>query len=347
METLGNSLSVVPIGGRDITNSVLKSGQYDALIVRSITKVNEELLRNTNVSFAGTATSGTDHIDTTYLESAGISFYSAPGSNANSVAEYVVFSILDWGKSNGILVDGKTIGIVGFGNIGKIVADYAHRMGLIVLVNDPPQKDAGFGFPDYVSYAEFDELICSSDIITNHVPLEKSSKYPTEKMFSNDVISSIKSNALFIHTSRGLVVDETALLKRLAMRDITAVVDVWENEPLANDYLVKYCQLATPHIAGYSYDGKLKGALMMAKAIENQYGIVVNTKLIEDELMNVESRFKVNSQHGEIYQLLLNSRKLNDDCLKFIESMHLDETGRRREFDKLRKEYPIRRENLF
>ena len=338
---------VITASGREINRELLMNKETDAIISRSLTKINADLLDGTAIKFVGTSTSGIDHVDTKYLKANKIQFAYAPGSNANSVAEYVVYAILMWAKVNDISLKGKNIGIVGYGNIGKIVADYANALGLNVLVNDPPLKDDNFIFPDNVAYRSIDELCAESDIITNHVPLTKSGKYATAGLFSASLINTIENDSLFIHTSRGYVVDEKSLLERLTMRELTAVIDVWENEPFVNPAIVKYCFMATPHIAGYSYDGKLKGALMMAEAVENYFGVTTHKDILLEELDRGVEKVEANSSYESIRESLESNRALRHDYVDFLQTMLIDDkTARALAFDRLRKQYPRRRESI-
>ncbi len=177
--------------GRELSKHELIKSSCSSLFVRSTTKIDSTLIEGTSVKFIGTATSGIDHVDVEYLKINNITFTFAPGSNANSVAEYVVYSILKWRSLIQSEIENKTIGIVGFGNIGKIVARYSNYMGMKILVNDPPLKDSGCDFPEYVEYTGLDELIARSDIITNHVPLTIVGSYPTHNLFNEQNIKLI------------------------------------------------------------------------------------------------------------------------------------------------------------
>jgi erythronate-4-phosphate dehydrogenase len=348
-ESLAGCGIIVRFNGRKLTNDDLKKSNCQYLFVRSTTKVNESLLEKSNVRFVGTATSGIDHIDTQYLKSKGIHFCSAPGANANSVAEYVLYSMIIYSKKHNVTLKDKTIGVVGFGNVGKIVARYANLMGLDVLVNDPPLHDDGFIFPDYVQYIGLNEICESADIITNHVPLTFSGKdkHPTNRLFNNDNIQKIKSGSLFIHTSRGGVADEEALLAKISRGEVIAAIDVFESEPLVNIELARSAILSTPHIAGYSRDGKIKGSLMMAQQFKNVTGAEPNMQPFKDELTNYspmkESDFK---DYEKIFDLIYNNRKLHEDHKRFLETLELNDTDRAKQFDILRKQYPVRRESL-
>jgi len=333
--------------GRNLTNEELIQSQCDILYVRSTAKVNKELLKNTNVKFVGTATSGIEHIDTEYLRKAGIYFASASGSNANSVAELVIYSILKWSRITGRTLKNETIGIIGYGNIGKIVAKVSSYIGLQALANDPFLKDANFNFPDFVKYSDLKSLLSGSDIITNHIPLTTNTNYPTHHLISDNEIDKIKNSSLFIHTSRGGVVNELSLINRLRKKSVFLAIDVWENEPLINTELAKMCMLATPHIGGYSRDGKLRGVKMMIDAFQKFTGVNVESSIIQKELEvyhPVEQSSYSNLDH--IYNLLKQSRQFDDDHKSLLQTLELPEKERAMQFDLLRKNYPIRRESL-
>ena len=345
-ECLKSTCNVTKFSGRLLTNEALIHDNCDALIVRSVTKVNESLLAGTNINFIGTATAGMDHIDTAYLKKKKINFYNAPGSNANSVAEYVIYSILKWSFLKNANLENKSIGIVGFGNVGKIVGYYAYRMGMQVFVNDPPLLDSGFIFPQYANYLQLEELCSKCDIITNHVPLEKEGKYPTFRLFGSNNLSLLNPDSLFIHTSRGFVVDEAVLADKVLEKNITTIIDVWENEPDFNTALARNSLIATPHIAGYSYDGKLKGALMMARQLSSFYQIEPGINLILEELnsdMNLSLNFK---DFHSIFSTLNENRQIDEDNFLFQLLYDLTIEEKKKGFDGIRKNYPVRRESL-
>ncbi len=333
--------------GRELTNKNLKENGCNALFVRSTTKLNQALLDGTDVKFAGTSTSGIDHVDTEYLKKEKIYFAYAPGSNANSVAEYVVYSILKWQKLTNSDLKNKTIGIIGYGNIGKIAANYVNYMGLKVFVNDPPLKDSGFSFPDFTKYAELDELCSKSNVITSHVPLTSEGKYKTFHLFNKNNIRLIKNGSLFIHTSRGGLAEEEPLLKRLTNNEIQAAIDVWENEPLINAKLAKAAMLATPHVAGYSREGKLRGAKMLAESFRIYTRLEPDLSEIERELssyhpMPVEKYM----DYDKLFNLLRESRNIDEDTINLLATLELHDSSRIAEFDLLRKNYLLRREIL-
>lgn len=234
----------------------------DVLIVRSETKVNEALLRGSRVRFVGTATIGTDHIDTEYLKSEGIAFASAPGCNSNSVKEYLVGALLELSVSRNFSLEGKSIGVVGVGNVGRKVVAAAKSLGLTVLENDPPRARAEGGS----GFVSLDEIL-SADIITLHVPLTKGGTDPTYHLFNKEKFSRFQTGKIFINTSRGGVVETSSLKHAIAGRSITAsVLDVWENEPDIDSGLLSLVTIGSPHIAGYSLEGKVNGTKMIHDA---------------------------------------------------------------------------------
>ncbi|MDA3843997.1 MAG: 4-phosphoerythronate dehydrogenase [Candidatus Kapabacteria bacterium] len=346
-ESLISCAEVITFKGRELRNSDLIENNCRALIVRSTTKINADLLEGTAVEFVGTATSGTDHIDLDYLNINKIQFADAPGSNANSVAELVVYSAIRYAEMIGESLRGKTIGIIGFGNIGKIVAKYAHNFEMNILINDPPLLDEKYSFPDYVTNTDIDTLCSESDILTNHVPLTKYGQYPTYGLLNAERINSMKQGALLIHSSRGFVVEEKPLIRRLKSKSLYASVDVWENEPLINPELVRLVFHASPHVGGYSRDGKLKGTMMMIKAFAAYSGLTPNTEAIDDELKSYKAvQAKKYSDADYIVNLLQEKRQFEADDKAMREMIDTPIEDRPGTFDMLRKKYPVRRESL-
>jgi erythronate-4-phosphate dehydrogenase len=258
-EAFGQFGIVTLASGRTITTSML--AQTDILLVRSVTNVNEKLLAGTPVRFVGTATIGTDHIDREYLNRNNIGFASAPGSNARSVAQYIAAALLQCSCDGSISLAGKTLGIIGAGHVGKLVRTAAHALGMHCLLNDPPLEK----FSDDTLYVPLERLLCESDAVTMHVPLTRTGPYATYAMADAAFFLHMKQGAFFINTSRGSVVNETALQnsrKRLGK----IVLDVWNNEPDIASATLSCADIATPHIAGYSYDGKVSGTRMIYNA---------------------------------------------------------------------------------
>ena len=246
--------------GNKITNNRLKDA--DILIVRSVTKVDEVLLKGTPVKFVGTATIGTDHIDLDYLKKNNITFADAKGCNAYSVAEYVIVSLLHLAVKLNLQLKGKTIGIVGVGNIGSKVAAFADALGMEVLLNDPPLQRQGVKR----SFVSLNEIL-EADIITFHVPLNKEGIDKTFHILDENKFSAIKGNTIIINSSRGAVIDNKALLKAIREKNLKVVLDVWENEPNISIDLLKEVVIGTPHIAGYSWEGKVNGTILIYNAL--------------------------------------------------------------------------------
>lgn len=319
--------------GREITNEVLKKA--DVLLVRSVTNVDEKLLDGTKVKFIGTATIGTDHIDTKYLNENNIAFSSAKGCNADAVAEYVLTAISKIVAEKNLLFNELTIGVVGCGNIGSRVAKYVSALGMKVLKNDPPLQRISKN-NNFVSIDEIE----NADIITLHVPLNTEGIDKTVHLFNKERLLRLKENSILINTSRGAVVDNNALLEILQSKNITTVLDVWENEPQINEYLLKMTTLATPHIAGYTLEGKVNGTKIIYDALCR----FLNVKSIwKPELPSVtENRIKIKLQQPiEEIISLLSSRiyDIKNDDLQLKNSENPVKN-----FDLLRKYYPLRRE---
>lgn len=237
----------------------------DALIVRTRTRCDRHLLEGSKVQFVATATIGIDHLDTEWLDSAGIHWVNCPGCNASSVGQYVETSLMRLSLTSGV-----TVGIVGCGHVGSEVKKVCERMGLNVIVNDP--------FVDDPSYVSLDEIISKSDIITFHVPLTHKGEHPTYKMADRAFFDSLATRErpleCIFNTSRGGIIDEQSLLDALDKGVIRhAVIDTWENEPDINRRLLERADIATPHIAGYSADGKVKADNMVLDALCRHFSL--------------------------------------------------------------------------
>ena len=344
-DACNNHGAVHIFSGGELTSESLIDTGCTVLFARSTVKIKEALLKGTKVRFVGTATSGTDHVDKEYLMQQNIAFASALGSNANSVAEYVIWNMLKYSVENKIELTGKTLGIIGYGNIGKLVEKYGTYLKMEVIVNDPPLLEQGH--IKQSNHTNIDELIQNSEIITNHVPLEFGGKHPTHHSFNKERISNIKKDALFIHTSRGGVVNEKALLRRINNHEITAVVDVWEGEPDFNTELARNAVFATPHIAGHSFDAKITGA----KAILDSYNAFAKCKIQSTELNAEFGKHKVSERNIfqdtiTLYKLITESRKLNDDHKYMLNIADMPTDQRKTGFSDYRRNYPIRREVL-
>lgn len=256
--TLGNTLMVPE---PEINPQVVR--QADMLITRSKVKITNDLLEHSNLKFYGTATAGTDHMDIDALERRGVAWSEAAGSNANSVAEYIM-AVLSWLAVNRQLSwAGKTIGIIGAGHVGSRVAMLAEIMGMNVLLNDPPLRDkTGADI-----YRDLNDVLGRSDVVSLHVPLTDNGDQPTREMANKLFFAAMKPGAVFINASRGEVVDEYALDYASLKRVFSAIVlDVFNHEPDINIDTLQLSTLATPHIAGYSLDARLKGTDVIYRA---------------------------------------------------------------------------------
>lgn len=326
------------LNGRSFTNNEVKDA--DVLIVRSITPVDKELLKNSKVKFIGTATIGTDHIDLNYLESKKIKFADAKGCNADSVAEYVFTALLRVASEEKISLKGKTIGVVGIGNIGSRVAKLAELFGMKVLKNDPPLDRKGVG----QNYSSLNELL-GTDIITLQVPLSLEGIDKTFHLFNGDNLKKIKPGAIIINTSRGAVINSTNLLEEDAQKNFKLILDVWEHEPLINNSLVERSKVGTAHIAGYSLEGKVNGTKMIYDSLCQYLNIKPTWKPELPKIEQTDLRVPEGETYEErLYKLFATIYNIqNDDSkLREISKYRLNEQAGY--FDKLRKDYPIRRE---
>jgi erythronate-4-phosphate dehydrogenase len=237
--------------------------EADILVIRSETKVNPGLLNGSPVRFVGTATIGTDHVDVEYLAARGIGFASAPGCNANSVAEYITAALLTLSHRFGFGLAGKSLGVVGVGNIGSKVVKVGEALGMTVLRNDPPLARQT-GDSRFLPL----EALMDADIITLHVPLSRSGPDATYHFFDATRIAAMKSGSILINASRGAVVETMAIRDALVRKHVrTAVLDVWEKEPTITAELLSLVSIGTAHVAGYSLDGKVNAVRMIYHAL--------------------------------------------------------------------------------
>lgn len=260
VHTIADEIVYAP--GKDFTPELVRDA--DALIIRTRTHCNRELLEGSRVKFIATATIGFDHIDTDYCQQAGIEWRNAPGCNSASVAQYVQSSLLIWKSLRNKELGGLTIGIVGVGNVGSRIAKVAQDFGMRVLLNDLPREEKeGSG-----SFTSLNKIAEECDIITFHVPLYKEGNYKTFHLADREFFQSLKRKPIIINTSRGEVIDTDALLEALNNQTISdAIIDVWEHEPDINRELLEKVMIGTPHIAGYSADGKANATRMSLDAI--------------------------------------------------------------------------------
>jgi erythronate-4-phosphate dehydrogenase len=329
--------------GRKLAAADVKDA--DALLVRSITRVNAGLLDGSRVRFVGTATIGVDHIDQDYLRARGIGFSAAPGCNARSVAEYFVAALLHLHVKHGLEVDGKTLGIVGYGNVGRAVAAIAPALGLKVIVSDPPLVDAG----EPGTFVSLLEIAERADIVTMHTPLTKTGAHPTFRMANAAFYAAIEKSArpiVLMNMGRGEAMDEPALLAALeAGRVSRLVLDVFPGEPNVNPELARRADLISPHIAGYSIQGKLNGTGQILAAFCRHFGLektaAVKFPVPEDHVIRMDGT-PARTIEAEL-----------NDCVRRSYAIDRDDSALRaflgdpefpKHFDALRKNYPVRHE---
>lgn len=314
----------------------------DALIVRSTTKVNESLLKNTKIKFVGTTTAGYDHIDVKYLNENNIFFASAPGCNSRAVAEYVFCSIIALLYDKGANPDSLRCGIVGYGNIGTKVDKLLSAIGIKTLINDPPLEiicnNKNF-FSDL-------NICLSADILTFHVPLINSHPFPTFNLLNSSLILNNLKSTIIINTSRGEVIDENEILNYANKNSsVDIILDVWKNEPYINLSMLERARFATPHIAGYSYLGKFNGTIIIAKKLANFFEFKYDQNF-EKNIQEQKEIIKLNSNRDffeKLYEAAQYVFNPYEETKKFKEQIK-NSTDVGKAFDNYRKSYKLRKE---
>ena len=333
---------LVPFSGRNVTPAQIKDA--DVLLVRSVTQVNEALLKHNNkLSFVGTATIGTDHIDQQYLSKRNIAFHSAPGCNAISVAEYVISALVILAERYIFDLRQLSVGIVGGGNTGTRLSEKLTALGVSYKICDPPleknKQDTRF-------FSTL-EAVLKCDVVSLHVPKITDGDYPTYHLLNKERLSKLNDKQILINACRGEIIDNHALLAlKQQGHGLTLVLDVWENEPNVLLPLIEYTDIATAHIAGYSLEGKARGTEMLYQAlcqhIEARQSITIEDKYPLASFLppaNI-SAIKLNQEFNEV---LLNQ------LVKMVYDVRRDDAIFRQQltsqgFDNLRKNYPTRRE---
>ena len=338
--TLGE---VVLKDGRHITPDDVRGAE--ALFTRSTTKVNATLLNGSAVRFYGSAVIGTDHIDIPYLDANAIAWTAAPGCNAESVANYVTAALLWLGGKHGFTLEGKTLGVVGVGNVGRRVCRHAKGLGLRVLANDPPrQRDAGDA--EAQGFVALERLLAEADIVTCHVPLSRTGQDATYHLFDASRFAQMKPGAVFINAARGAVADTDALLAALGTRVAHAVIDCWEGEPAYRPDLLTRADIATPHIAGHSYEGKVNGtAIVYQKAcaffgVPAAFPFALPPPPVPSCKVDAAGRTDedvLRETALQVYDIAADSERLKASCVA-------DAAARAAAFDAQRSHYPMRRE---
>lgn len=325
--------------GREIGPDAVR--EADALLVRSVTRVDARLLQQSSVRFVASATAGLDHVDAHWLEEQGIPFAWAPGSNAESVAQYVAAALVQQASRSGIPLSGRTIGIVGLGQCGSRVERIARALGMEPLFCDPPLARAS-GDGRFVRL----ESLVEADFLTLHVPLTEQGPDRTRNLISRSFIEAMRPGATIINASRGGVLDETALAEALGDRRLGgAVVDAWAGEPAINRDLLARVTLGTPHIAGYSADGKLRGTATIARAFASAFDLEMNWKP-EDELPSREGEIDLTGRSAidALATAVSHAYSIEHDSEALARCRDMAPAEAAAHFDRLRKEYPVRRE---
>lgn len=336
-------VDVIKVAGRDINAALLAQIEPEVLLVRSVTPVNEALLANNqSVHFVGSATLGTDHVDQPYLAARNITFANAAGSSKHSVAQYVLSAIMTlhpeyWQQS-------MTLGIIGLGNIGSTLAQYADDLGWQVLGYDPLLPVSN------LNNASFEQVINQSDVISLHVPLtdkkhndnQVSSDYPTRHLIDQSALNMMPAQTLLINSARGPVIDNAALVADIQKSNRQVVLDVFEDEPQIAEQLLSKLALATPHIAGYSLEGKLRGTQMIYEAFCAHMDILPKQSMHHLLPVNMYLWSELKSHPDKLpkfYDIRQDDQQLRAQCK--------EGQVNGQDFDNLRRDYHLRREWQF
>jgi len=330
------------VEGRAIDTAVVHDA--DILIVRTVTRVDENLLGNSRVGFVATATSGIDHIDLSFLAARHIGFACATGCNARAVAEYVISSLIVVAEQQGRDLLAQRVGIIGCGNVGATLHGLLRACGIACLVCDPPLQERGVdqGY-EFVSLEE----IRSADILSLHVPLVRNGGYPTEGMLDDCFLGDVRRDAVIVNTARGEVVDEGALIRFLdSASDAAAVVDVWRGEPRVNTELLRRVCIGTAHIAGYSIEAKLRGTRIIYKRV-CEY--LQRQNEMNDPVLPGDDYYHLTLSGQDdiaaaVAMSVLSAYDVRSDSAALAGIMQLEECSRGDYFAGLRNEYPLRRE---
>ena len=332
-----------PFSGRTVTAEQLIDA--DVLLVRSVTQVNEELLQlNKKLSFVGSATIGTDHIDHDYLKQRGVVFHAAPGCNAISVAEYVLSALVVLAERYLLDLSSLTVGIVGGGNTGSRVSEKLNALGIDYKICDPllanKQVTAHQGNSPLIEYSSLEEVL-ACDVISLHVPKVVGGDHPTYKLLNADNLAKLRDNQILISACRGDVIDNKALLHlKKSGHGLKIILDVWQGEPDVLEALIPFTEIATAHIAGYSLEGKARGSEMLYQALCAKLNVDAKYQLAN---FLPAANIPVIEINEGFSQILLNQ------LVKMVYDVRRDDAIFRQQlakhgFDSLRKNYPVRRE---
>ncbi|MBI9033672.1 MAG: 4-phosphoerythronate dehydrogenase [Bacteroidales bacterium] len=321
------------LSGKHFTPKAIENA--DALLIRTRTQCNAELLDNSKLSFIGSATIGYDHIDTNYCDTQQITWTNAPGCNADSVAQYITAALLHLEETHHFDLKNKTLGIIGVGNVGKKVALAAQALGMKIILNDPPRQRK----EDDDNFKNLDFLIEHSDIISLHIPLSHQGIDSTFHMVDAAFFNKFTQSRFFINSSRGEVVDEKELKKAINDGKVSAaVIDVWENEPNADTELLNMADIATPHIAGYSNDGKANGTAMIIHALSRHFDLGLENWYPENLPQDENQEIQIAAI--ETKEIINEAVKASYNILKEDQRFRMNP----REFENIRGNYGLRRE---
>jgi erythronate-4-phosphate dehydrogenase len=321
------------LDGRAIRNEHLRDAE--ALVVRTATRVDETLLRGTPVGFVGTTSIGTDHLDLGFLQRQGIAWANAPGCNADAAAQYTLAMAWLACERLGRSLAGRSAAIVGCGNVGSRVQALFRALGMPAVANDPPLAEAGRG-----DLVDLDEAL-AQDIVCLHVPLTRGGPYPTHRFIGREQLGRMRRGALLVNTARGDVVDGDALLAELRSGRMHAALDVWPGEPLLDAALLEGTTVATPHVAGYSDDGKRKGTLLVYAAFCAWAGftpVAPPAPAADPPLLRIEPGENALARAMDAACFV----RWHDAAMRELTGLSL--RRRAREFDRLRRDYPPRRD---
>ena len=332
--------------GREITAESIH--EADVLLVRSVTLIDANLLEGSQVKFVASATSGQNHIDSDYLQRNNIGFADAKGSNARSVAEYVLSSLFVLADQHDFKLKEKTVGIIGCGEVGSRVVAMLEAMGVQTIMNDPPLKDAiGNNASIGDKYRDLQEVLLA-DIVTLHVPLTEDGSYPTQQMVNSGFLDKLNDDVILLNTSRGGVIDEMALRAHIeSHHNMKVVLDVWENEPDIDTDLLTHTSIGTPHIAGYSIDAKLRATEMIFRSMCEFFKLDAAwqavTELPDENMPELNLNADVDDEDAiQIAVLASYDVRGDSEALRCLPEINIEQRGRY--FDELRKNYPVRRE---
>jgi erythronate-4-phosphate dehydrogenase len=327
--------------GREIRRTDLQDCR--CLITRTVTRVDAALLHDTPVEFVGTATIGTDHIDLDYLADSDIGFSNAAGCNAESAAEYVISGLFALSRRKGFDPLQMRAGIVGFGNVGSRLWQKLDALGIECLACDPPLQNSGQSSQVFV---DLDTILRECNFISLHVPLTHGGMHPTFHLLNAKRLHSLREGCVLINAARGEVVDNHALQQLLTRRDdLHVFLDTWENEPLVSRELLRRVDLATPHIAGYSVEGRLRGTQMVLDAAASHFNLPPGWHMSQQLPAGRELHCRATGSRLEFWQDLLQQHcDIWRDHDAFIAGANLDDDEFSAHFDGLRKVYPDRLE---